>query len=108
MKQTCAGMTEWSNQGQSSLRGNAAKDEQDSPHSPMGLPRGFLGLSSASAGTGSTPKLPSRPLSRLHAGMHGNRIRRVQAHRSPPHSARSEAHGQHFTEACLLERYERS
>lgn len=28
MKQTCAGMTEWSNQGQSSLCGNAAKDEQ--------------------------------------------------------------------------------
>lgn len=42
MKQTCAGMTEWSNQGQSSLRGNAAKDAQDSPHSPMGLPHGLF------------------------------------------------------------------
>ena len=28
MKQTCTGMTEWSNQGQSGVCGNAAKDEQ--------------------------------------------------------------------------------
>ena len=28
MKQTCAGMTDWSNQGQSARYGNAAKDEQ--------------------------------------------------------------------------------
>lgn len=28
IKQTCTGMTEWSNQGQSGVCGNAAKDEQ--------------------------------------------------------------------------------
>lgn len=74
MKQTGAGMTDWSNQGQPALYGNAAKDEQGFSTLAKGLPRGSFGLSSASAGTGLTPKLPFGPPSRLHASMHRNRI----------------------------------